>query len=209
MIFCAAFIPAIILAYLVGAIPTGYIVARIFKGIDIRQFGSSNVGATNVYRVVGKLPGFATLVLDALKGVLVVVVIAGYSYSFVDILDYDFYRSLLGLIAICGHIWPVFLGFKGGKGVATTIGVLSIIAPIPLILSLLIWLVVFFLTSYVSLASIIFGIFLPIFSSIFNESFYITLFTVTICIINSYKHNSNIKRFLKGEENKTVLFKKR
>jgi len=209
MMFYIVFIIAVVLSYLIGAIPTGYLMAKIFKGIDIRQFGSSNVGATNVYRVVGKLPGFATLVLDALKGVLVVAVIAGYTYSFVDILDYDFYRSLLGLIAICGHIWPVFLGFKGGKGVATTIGVLSIIAPVPLILSLLIWLVIFSLTNYVSLASIIFGIFLPVFSVILNESLYITLLAVTICIINSYKHSSNIKRLLKGEENKTILFKKK
>ncbi|MFA6078391.1 MAG: glycerol-3-phosphate 1-O-acyltransferase PlsY [Candidatus Omnitrophota bacterium] len=206
--FYIAFIPAVLSAYLIGAIPTGYIMARIFKGVDIRQFGSSNMGATNVYRVVGKLPGFVTLVLDALKGVLVVAVIAVYTYSFVDTLDYNFYRSLLGLIAICGHIWPVFLGFKGGKGVATTIGVLSIIAPIPLILSLLIWLIIFLLTSYVSLASIIFGIFLPIFSAVLNESIYITIFTVTICIINTYKHDSNIKRLLKGEENKTILGKK-
>ncbi len=209
MIPAAATILAALSAYLIGAIPTGFIMARIFKGVDIRNFGSTNVGATNVYRVVGKVPGFITLVLDAMKGLIVVTVIAGYSYKFADSFDYDFYRSLLGLIAICGHVWPVFLGFRGGKGVATTIGVLIGLAPVALSLALLVWLGIFMLTNYVSLASVIFGVVLPIFSALLNQSFYVVILTVTICILNSYKHVSNIKRLLKGEESKTIIFGRR
>lgn len=205
MISAITTILAVVTAYLIGAIPTGFIMAKLSKGIDIRYFGSANVGATNVYRVVGKVPGFITLILDILKGLVVVTVIAGYFYKFADAFDYDFYRSFLGLVAICGHVWPVFLRFKGGKGVAATIGVLIGLAPIALALSLLVWLGVFMLTSYVSLASIIFGVVLPICTAMLNQSFYIVLLTVTICILNTYKHNSNIKRLLKGAEHKTKV----
>lgn len=206
MVSAAATILAALSAYLIGAIPTGFIMAKLFKGIDIRNFGSTNVGATNVYRVAGKVPGFITLILDALKGLIVVTLIAGYSYKFADAFDYDFYRSLLGLIAICGHVWPVFLRFRGGKGVATTMGVLIGLAPAALSLSLLVWLGIFMLTNYVSLASIIFGVSLPLFAVLLDQSFYIILLTVTICILNTYKHNPNIKRLLKGEESKIVIF---
>ncbi len=202
-----AFIFAVLSAYLIGSIPTGFLIARIFKGADIRSAGSKNVGATNVYRVAGKLPGFLTLLIDIGKGALVVTLVANFYYSFIQELDYDFYRVLIGLAAICGHIWPVFLKFKGGKGVATTIGVTSFLAPIELTLSLLVWLIVFIPTNYVSLGSIAFGISLPIFSIIFNQSIYIVLFCVTLCILNTYKHRENIIRLLKGEENKTILFK--
>jgi len=175
--------------------------------VDIRSAGSKNVGATNVYRVAGKLPGLLTLLIDMGKGALAVTLVANFYYSFMQRLDYDFYRALIGLTAICGHIWSIFLKFKGGKGVATTIGVASFLVPIELVLSLLIWLTVFIPTNYVSLGSIAFGVSLPIFSIIFNQSIYIVIFCVTICILNSYKHKDNIKRLLNGEENKTILFK--
>lgn len=202
------FIAAVVSAYLVGSIPTGFLMTRIFKGVDIRSAGSKNVGATNVYRVAGKLPGLLTLVIDILKGVLVVTIIAQAYYAFLQELDYVFFRTLLGLIAICGHIWSVFLKFKGGKGVATTIGVTGILAPIPLGLALLVWLIVFIPTNYVSLGSLFFGLSLPIFSVIFNEPFYVVIFCVIICLLNTYKHKDNIARLVKGVENKTVLGKK-
>jgi len=196
-------------AYLLGAIPTGYLVAKTFKGIDIRQFGSSNVGATNVYRVTGKFPGLLTLILDILKGAIAASVLADFSYRFTNEIDYEFYRSLLGLTAICGHVWPVFLKFKGGKGVATTIGVMAVISPVSLALSLAVWVVLFAATNYVSVGSLAFGISLPIFNALLNRSVYVILLAVTICILNTYKHRSNIKRLLNREENKTFIFKKR
>jgi acyl phosphate:glycerol-3-phosphate acyltransferase len=208
MISILAFLLAIVTAYLLGAIPTGFLMTKIFAGVDIRSAGSKNVGATNVYRVAGKLPGFITLLIDIGKGVLVVTLIANFYYSFTQDIDQIFFTALLGLIAIFGHIWPVFLKFKGGKGVATTIGVTAILAPVPLAVSLLIWLAVFIPTNYVSLGSLAFGISLPVCAAILNEPFYIVVFCVIICLLNTYKHKDNIKRLLKKEENKTALFHK-
>ena len=137
-----------------------------------------------------------------------VTIVAEFFYSYLPDVDYIFYRTLLGLIAIFGHIWSVFLKFKGGKGVATTIGVTGAIAPLVLLTSLTVWLIVFIPTKYVSLGSLAFGIALPISALVFNQSFYIVIFCVIICIINTYKHKDNIKRLFKGEENKTIIGKK-
>ncbi|MDD5496004.1 MAG: glycerol-3-phosphate 1-O-acyltransferase PlsY [Candidatus Omnitrophica bacterium] len=200
-------IAAALVSYLIGAIPTGFIVTKFFKGVDIRELGSSNVGATNVFRTTGKLPGVLTLVFDILKGVIVVTVVCDFAYSFTENLDYEFFRSFLGLTVICGHIWPVFLKFRGGKGVATTIGVMGIIAPLVLALSLGAWLAVFIPTNYVSLASLALGLSLPICAAFLNKSIYVVLLAVVICGLNTYKHKDNIKRLLKREERKTVIFK--
>lgn len=202
------FILSVIVAYLIGSIPTGFLMTKIFMGTDIRAAGSKNVGATNVYRVAGKLPGALTLVIDIVKGVIVVTVAAEFFYSYLPDVDYIFYRTLLGLIAIFGHIWPVFLKFKGGKGVATTIGVTGAIAPPVLLTSLIVWLILFIPTKYVSLGSLAFGISLPISALVFNQSFYVVIFCVIICVINTYKHKDNIKRLFKGEENKTIVGRK-
>lgn len=208
MLSALIFILAVITAYLMGSIPTGFLMARIFKGVDIRVAGSKNVGATNVYRVAGKLPGLLTLIIDILKGVVAVTIMSGAYYALLQDLDYIFFRTLMGLSAIFGHVWSVFLRFRGGKGVATTIGVAGILAPLPLALSLMVWLAVFIPTNYVSLGSLVFGIALPILSLAFNEPFYVVMFGVIICVLNTYKHRENITRLLKGLENKTILFKR-
>lgn len=204
-----AFIGAFLSAYLIGSIPTGYILTKIFKGIDIRKAGSSNVGATNVFRTAGKIPGLITLIIDVLKGVIVVTVIAGFFYQFLSDIDHDFYLAFLGLSVISGHVWTIFLRFKGGKGVATTIGVLMVIAPKALLFSLIIWVIFFSITKYVSAASIGFNIFLPLFATLLGQSFYTIIFAIIICCISTYKHKDNIKRLLKGEENKTFIWKRR
>lgn len=208
MVSVLAFVLAVLSSYLIGSIPTGFLMTRIFAGLDIRSAGSKNVGATNVYRVAGKLPGILTLLIDIGKGVVVVTLVAGFYCLFIPDIDYVFFSALLGLVAIFGHIWSVFLKFKGGKGVATTIGVMAALAPIPLIISLLIWLGVFIPTNYVSLGSLAFGISLPVCAVILNEPFYVVMFCVIICLLNTYKHKDNIKRLINGEENKTNIFKK-
>jgi glycerol-3-phosphate acyltransferase PlsY len=200
---------SVLAAYLIGAIPMGYFMARIFKGVDIRDQGSGNVGATNVLRSVGKLPAIITLIFDISKGAIVVLLIGGYAYKFIDFLDQDFYRCLLGLVAILGHIWPVFLKFKGGKGVATTIGVMAVISPMTLALSLIVWIICFSITSYVSVASLAFGVALPTAAAILGQPLYVIIFAITLCILNTYKHRENIKRLSKGEESKTNIFKKK
>jgi glycerol-3-phosphate acyltransferase PlsY len=208
MIDMLIILAASIISYLIGAIPTGYIITKVTKGVDIRQSGSGNVGATNVFRVTGKIPGLITLALDILKGVLVIAVVANLAYSFTENLDYDFFRAFLGLVAICGHIWSVFLKFSGGKGVATTIGVIGALAPAVLAWSLLVWVVVFMATHYVSVGSLAFGIALPVSAALLNQPFYTVLLAVIICLINSYRHKANIKRLIRREESKTFLFKK-
>lgn len=208
MVSVLAFLLGSVSAYLLGSIPTGFLMTKIFAGIDIRNAGSQNVGATNVYRVAGKLPGLLTLFIDIGKGVLAVTVVANFYYSFVMNIDYVFFKAFLGLIAIFGHIWSVFLKLKGGKGVATTIGVTAVLAPIPLLISLLIWLAIFIPTNYVSLGSLAFGVSLPICAAILNESFYVVIFCVIICLLNTYKHKENIKRLITRAENKTILFRK-
>lgn len=202
-----ALIIAGLAAYLIGSFPTSFIMAKLIKGVDIRTVGSGNAGATNVVRTVGKLPGLITLVIDILKGVLVVALIGDYLYSYGIDLDYDFYRGMLALITVCGHIWPVFLGFRGGKGVATTLGVLAVMIPNILLASLFVWLVVFLISKYVSLASIITFIAIPIMATILINSFYTVIFVITICSVSIYKHRSNITRLLKGDESKTRLLK--
>ena len=201
------FILSCLAAYLIGSIPTGFLMTKIFVGSDIRSAGSMNVGATNVYRVAGKLPGFLTLIIDIIKGVIVVTLVAEFCYTYLPDVDYVFYKTFLGLIVILGHIYSVFLKFKGGKGVATTIGVTAAIAPLVLSVSLVVWLIVFIPTNYVSLGSLAFGMALPISALFFDQPFYVVIFCVILCIINTYKHKDNIKRLLNREENKTILFK--
>ena len=200
------FILSCLTAYLIGSIPTGFLMTKIFAGSDIRSAGSGNVGATNVDRVAGKLPGTLTLLIDIVKGVIVVTLAAEFFYRYLPDVDYTFYKTLLGLIVILGHIYSVFLKFKGGKGVATTIGVMAAIAPLVLLVSLAVWLIVFIPTSYVSLGSLAFGMALPIAALLFDQPFYVVIFCVILCIVNTYKHKDNIKRLLKREENKTIIF---
>ena len=203
------FIFSCLTAYLIGSIPTGFLMTKIFVGADIRSAGSKNVGATNVYRVAGKLPGLLTLIIDIVKGIIVVTLAADFFYKYLPDVDYIFYKTLLGLIVILGHIYSVFLKFKGGKGVATTIGVTAAIAPLVLLVSLAVWLIVFIPTNYVSLGSLAFGMALPISALLFDQPFYVVIFCVILCIINTYKHKSNIKRLLKREEDKTIIFSRK
>jgi len=202
-----ALIASVVLAYVIGSFPTSFILARTIKGIDIRQVGSKNAGATNVLRAVGKFPALITLAVDIFKGAVAVTLIANFFYSFGIDLDYDFYRGLLALTVVCGHIWSVFLGFRGGKGVATTLGVAIGITPAALLPAVAIWVGVFYITSYVSLASIITLMSFPILACLLKYPFYTILFSVVICSIGIYKHKDNIVRLLKRRENKTHIFK--
>lgn len=202
-----ALILSLISAYLIGSFPTSFIFAKVLKGVDIRQVGSKNAGATNVVRTVGKIPGILTLIIDILKGALVVTIVADFFYAYNIDLDYNFYRGLMALIVVCGHIWSVFLKFRGGKGVATTLGVGAALAAPVLLPVIGIWVLIFAMTSYVSLASIIALLSFPIFAAIFKYSFYTILFSSVICLISIYKHKENMQRLLKGEENKIKIFK--
>jgi glycerol-3-phosphate acyltransferase PlsY len=198
-------------AYLIGALPFGYLVARLIKGIDIRQHGSGNIGATNVGRVLG-WPYFALVfALDFAKGagpvLLILLVDPGAADSPVVELTTTDWSVLAGLCAIVGHMWPIYLGFKGGKGVATAAGVVAVIVPLPLAVAALCWLISILLTRFVSLSSILAGIMLCVAQVFYTwpESFArANLFPTSLCLAGAalviVRHRGNIVRLLKGTE---------
>lgn len=192
---------AVIVSYLIGAIPTAYIFGRALKGIDIRQHGSGNVGATNAFRILGKGPGTAVLLLDVLKGAVVTSLVADL-FGQTDPLM----RVILGIIVVCGHNWTVFLNFKGGKGIATSLGVLvgltiAIASIRPVVLyTFLSWIMTFLVSGYVSLASIIAAIILPVLALIFPQPFAVIMLSVILCVFVVLRHRPNITRLLERKE---------
>ena len=203
----------LIISYLLGSIPNALIISKLFKGIDIREYGSKNMGATNVLRVLGIKYGLLVFLLDAIKASIIIILFK------VGIFSVDKYNHLpilsYGFMAVIGHLFPIFARFKGGKGVACSAGIICSYAPIIAIPTLLVFLIVALTTKYVSLGSILavvtafIGTFIvPI---LMNEPFdWILIITVfAIMIIFLISHRANIKRLLKGEENKTFLIKKK
>lgn len=203
----------LIISYLLGSIPNALIISKLFKGIDIREYGSKNMGATNVLRVLGIKYGLLVFLLDAIKASIIIILFK------VGIFSVDKYNHLpilsYGFMAVIGHLFPIFARFKGGKGVACSAGIICSYAPIIAIPTLLVFLIVALTTKYVSLGSILavitafIGTFIvPI---LMNEPFdWILIITVfAIMIIFLISHRTNIKRLLKGEENKTFLIKKK
>ena len=196
-------------AYVIGSIPTAYIFGRVIKGIDMREHGSGNIGATNVFRVIGKAPGIIVLIIDALKGLICVTYLASGFLYLAPVTRPELYRILVGLSAIAGHNWTLFLKFKGGKGVAASAGVAIGLIPKIFWLGFLVWLITFFITGFVSLASIIAIISVPIFTLAFGEPAEIVIFMCLLCLIIIYKHKPNIRRLARGEEKRIPFFKKR
>lgn len=197
---------SIVLAYLIGSIPTAYIFGKVLKGIDIRQYGSGNVGATNAARTIGKGPGIIVLILDFLKGFLVVIVMPLCLRALIPdfFIFYGFVYPVLGLAVISGHIWTCFLSFKGGKGVATTAGVMAGLSAGIFLACLAVWGIIFLIWKYVSLASIVAAVSLPIFAVIFGKDLSFILFCVILCMGGVYTHRSNIKRLIQGNETRIV-----
>lgn len=199
----------LIIAYLIGSIPTGYIFGRLLKGIDIREFGSGNVGATNTFRVIGRVPGLIVLAIDIFKGFLCATYIANFFMYVSPAVRPELYRVLVGLAAIAGHNWTIFLRFKGGKGVATSAGVVVGLIPKIFWLGFLAWVIVFFISGYVSLASIVASILVPIFTLLFGEPAEIIVFMSILCLVIVYRHRSNIARLKRGQEKRIPLFKRK
>ena len=192
----------LICAYLLGAVPTAYIVTKLFKGVDIRNQGSGNMGATNVMRVVGKGAGAFVLIVDIAKGFLAVTILAQLFYKPELIININLLKILMGAGAISGHNWTIFLGFKGGKGVATSAGVLLGFSPIVMGLAVVIWILLVFITRYVSLSSIVVSIVVPILMFLFKQPKEFLILTALMCPVIIYRHKSNIKKLIRGEESK-------
>jgi glycerol-3-phosphate acyltransferase PlsY len=196
-----------ILSYLLGSIPFGIIISKFWKGIDIREYGSKNPGATNVYRVIGPIPALMVLLLDISKGLIATLLI---SRIIIDqpVLNHTSLMIIAGLVVILGHIFPVFASFKGGKGVATGLGVLISLAPAELIFALLLFLIIVAITRYVSLGSLSSALFILL--ALIFEKYYLhkpvpyelLIAVIVLMVFIFYTHRSNIKRLLNGTENK-------
>ncbi len=192
---------ACLAGYLCGATPWAFIIGKM-NGLDIRKHGSGNPGATNVTRVLGKKWGVLCFFMDFLKGL---VPVAGTAWL---VSDYPPVAVCAGAAAVVGHMWPVFLKFKGGKGVSTTAGALAALAPLSLVAAGAVWAVVFFAFRYVSLASILAAIVLPVSAFAFDASGIYTLHPATLATLTAIsalsilKHAGNIKRLLNGTENR-------
>lgn len=198
----------ILISYLIGSIPTAYIFGKTLKGIDIRRHGSGNVGATNALRVLGRGPGLVCLILDVLKGVLPVVFLGKIAAAQFPVHARESIYIAVGISSICGHTWTVFLNFKGGKGIATTLGVLiglaiSFNGILPIIgLLLVVWGISFAFTKIVSISSIIAAIALPLFMLAFKQSLTLIAASTILSVFVIIRHKSNITRLMQGKENK-------
>ncbi len=202
----------LIIAYLLGSIPNAVWIGKKYYGIDVREYGSKNAGSTNVLRVLGRRAALPVFALDILKGFAAVVL--------TDLLNHlpevtQVWTINLGIIAVfavvLGHIFPIFAGFKGGKGVATLVGAIIGINPPIVLLCLGVWLIIFIIFHYVSLASMIAGACLPIFtlmSPTASQSIPFIVFTFIIAVLLVWTHRKNIDRLRDGTESKIYIFKK-
>lgn len=213
----------LVLSYLVGSIPVSIILSKLIKGVDIRNYGSGNAGGTNASRLLGKKIGILVIFLDAMKGVVAVVLISRLyfgSFPFPNTTPFDDFtlvQIMAGIAAIIGHIWTIFAGFKGGKGIATGLGVLISVVTLDLLFALGIFLVVMYISKYISLASISAAVSVPLIMIIRENIFgvdipsYHTLlpFVIGISLLVIYTHRSNLDRLINGNENKISLSKKK
>jgi glycerol-3-phosphate acyltransferase PlsY len=191
------------LSYLAGSIPTAYIAGYLVKGVDIRTIGSGNVGASNAMRLLGKKWGIVILLIDATKG-LVPVLLVQHSF-FASDAAVERYAMLSALSAIVGHVFPVWLKFRGGKGVATGLGVMTALIPLAVAVALPVFIVVVAVSRYISLGSIVAALVLPAAFFIDHrlaDSAELFGFVCIACIFVIYKHKANIKRIVAGEENR-------
>ena len=189
------YILAAVIAYLIGSIPSGLILGKLFWHTDLREHGSHNIGATNAWRTLGKGAGIAVFIADSLKGqagVALGLVLAGTPLAAV----------LGGLFAIIGHSFSIFLGFHGGKGVATSLGVLTMLMGDVTFIVFVVWFTIVYMTRYVSLGSVVAGFLTPILAALYGYPMEYVLFTVIAAILVIVRHRENIVRLMNGTENK-------
>lgn len=184
----------IVTAYLIGSIPTGLLLGKAY-GIDVRKEGSGNIGATNLYRTVGRKVGIITLIGDCLKGFVPVVAVA-YSSLPPD------YAAWIGLAAFCGHVFSLFLKFKGGKGVATALGVFLALAPLAVAIAVCVFAALMLAWRYVSLGSLAAAAVMPVAVALLGGSRILNVVTLLIALVVIFRHHENIRRLLAGTENR-------
>ena len=185
-----------LVSYLMGSIPFGYILTKIFLKKDIREIGSGNIGATNALRAGNKFIGYLTLTLDVLKAVIPVLFIK---------INYPDLIHVSALSLFIGHVFPIWMKFKGGKGVATYVGILFCLSLNLGILFIFSWLIIFFISKYSSLGSILSSLIIPIFI-FFNSNYEIEYFFIIMFVFILYTHRENVKRLINKEESKTKIY---
>jgi glycerol-3-phosphate acyltransferase PlsY len=190
---------ACVLSYVIGSIPNGLILGKAIWGVDLREHGSKNIGATNAWRTIGKPAGISIFVLDMLKGFLGAGLGIYYAGGFPD---HPEYGVICGILAVVGHSWSLFLKFKGGKSVSTGLGVLIMLMPVVAAIVFLVWLAIVFVTRYVSLGSIVGAALVPVLALIFDMPMVYIGFGTLAAIFIIYRHKSNIERLLNGTESK-------
>jgi glycerol-3-phosphate acyltransferase PlsY len=201
-----------ILGYLIGSIPTAVWLGKRIHGIDIREHGSKNAGATNTFRVFGKKLGWVVLIIDVLKGILASSLPLFFSQYYMGYKDEELILQLTtSFAAVFGHVFPIFAEFKGGKGVATSLGIVIGINPISAGICLIIFLLVFLFSRFVSLGAICASILFPLVSYyiVGDDTRIMIIFTIVLSSLVIVAHRNNISRLLKGEENKMNLLKKK
>ena len=193
----------LILAYLIGSFPSAVVIGKMFYGIDVREYGSGNAGATNTFRVLGKKAGIPVLILDVAKGFIAVKLayfIGDYEPLSPNFIDLELALAVCGLL---GHIFPIYVGFRGGKGVATMLGILIAVHPKAALICAGVFLLSLFITGYVSFSSILSGLTFPVVIMVFystNSS--INIFSLAVTIMILVTHQRNIERLMKGEESR-------
>ena len=189
------FVVAAAISYILGSIPNGLILGKAIWGVDLRQHGSKNIGATNAWRTIGKAGGISIFALDFLKGAIS-------AYLGLHLGGSELAGVLCGILAIAGHSWSVFLAFKGGKGVATGLGVIAALMPEVTLIVFAVWLAIVYFTGYVSLGSIVGAALVPILTLFFGLHTEFLILGLIAAVFIIYRHKSNIERLLKGTESK-------
>ncbi len=191
-------------AYFIGAIPTSYIIVKLLKKVDIREYGSKNVGATNAGRILGKKWFFIIMLLDVLKGIIPILITKKVLNTDINAAN-GYLIFITGIIAVIGHTFPVYLNFKGGKGVAVTAGVFLMFDYRLLIIGLIVFILIVFITKYISAGSITASLSLPISELILyknSQNYYLLSITILISLYIIFKHRENIKRIINKTERK-------
>lgn len=197
----------VLLAYLMGSIPSAVWIGKLLYGVDVRDYGSGNAGATNTFRVLGKRAGLPVLFLDILKGFVAVKLVWLTGKYLPDTQQFINLELSLGLAALIGHIFPVFAGFRGGKGVATLLGILCAVHIGAALICIGVFMVTIFLTHYVSLSSMLSALTFPIsIMFIYHETVPgLNIFAMFVCVLVLITHQKNIERLLSGEEGKIAF----
>lgn len=200
-----------VLSYILGSVPNALWIGKVFKGTDVREHGSKNTGSTNAARVLGAKLGILTLILDISKGLVPTLIAILLKVDFfenltkIENLDY----VLVGICAILGHVFSIFMNFKGGKAVATTLGVFLVLVPKAILFAAIVFFVVFAIFRYVSLSSIFAAVSLPIFTYFLYQQIIYVILGILIAILIVAKHKSNIERLRNGTESKFNLKSKK